>query len=134
MKIYFSGSIRGGRQDAKLYEQLINEIKKYGDVLTEYVGSPDISHEPSDNEIHDQDMEWLEEADILIGEVTTPSHGVGYEIGRAVALDKKVCCLYRKQDNQSVSAMINGSPSVDCYEYSTIEEAKSLVRQIFSGP
>lgn len=133
MKIYFSGSIRGGRQDAELYKQLIEEIKKYGNVLTEHVGSSEISHEPSDQEIHDQDMEWLHEADILIGEVTNPSHGVGYEIGRAVALDKKVFCLYRQQKNKSVSAMIIGSPSTECYEYSTIKEAQSLIKEIFIG-
>lgn len=132
MKIYFSGSIRGGRQDAKLYNQLIEEIKKYGDVLTEHVGSSEISEEPSDQEIHDQDMKWLNEADILIGEVTTPSLGVGYEIGRAVELNKKVFCLYRKQNNKSVSAMINGSHSIECYEYSTIKEAQNLIKQIFS--
>lgn len=133
MKIYFSGSIRGGRKDAKLYKQLIEEIKKYGDVLTEHVGFAEISHEPSDYEIHDQDIEWLHEADIIIGEVTNPSHGVGYEIGRAVALDKKVFCLYRQQKNKSVSAMINGSPSIECQEYSTIKEAQILIKQIFSG-
>ncbi|MEL7834946.1 nucleoside 2-deoxyribosyltransferase [Fodinibius sp. Rm-B-1B1-1] len=133
MKIYFSGSIRGGRQDAKLYKQLIEEIKNYGDVLTEHVGSSDISHELSDSKIHEQDMKWLNEADILIGEVTTPSHGVGYEIGRAVALDKKVFCLYRRQNNKSVSAMINGSPSINCYKYSTVKEAQSLIKQIFNG-
>lgn len=131
MKIYFSGSIRGGRQDAELYNQLINEIKNYGDVLTEHVGSSQISHEPSDSEIHEQDMKWLNEADILIGEVTTPSHGVGYEIGRAAALGKKVFCLYRRKKNKSVSAMINGSPHVECYEYSTIEDAKEIIKRIF---
>lgn len=132
MKIYFSGSIRGGRQDAKIYNQLIQEIKKHGIVLTEHVGSSEITHERSDQEIHDQDMVWLHEADILIAEVTNPSHGVGYEIGRAVALDKKVFCLYRQQKNKSVSAMIKGSPSIECYEYSTINEAQSLINQIFS--
>lgn len=133
MKIYFAGSIRGGRQDREVYKQLIDEIKKYGEVLTEHVGSSDISHEPSDNEIHDQDMEWLREADILIGEVTNPSHGVGYEIGRAVALDKKVFCLYRPQKNKFLSAMINGSPSVDCYKYSTIKEAQRLIKQLLAN-
>ena len=133
MKIYFSGSIRGGRQDAELYNQLIEEINKYGDVLTEHVGSSEISQEPTDQEIHDQDMKWLNEADIIIGEVTAPSHGVGYEIGRAVEVNKRVFCLYRQQKNKSVSAMINGSPSIECYGYSTIKEAQSLIKKIFSG-
>ncbi|HEX6983520.1 MAG TPA: nucleoside 2-deoxyribosyltransferase [Balneolaceae bacterium] len=132
MKIYFSGSIRGGRQDAKVYNELIKEIKNHGEVLTEHVGASTISDELSDEDIHGQDMKWLNEADILIGEVTNPSHGVGYEIGRAVAMNKKVVCLFRNQNNRSVSAMINGSPTVQCYKYSHIEEAKKVIRQIFT--
>lgn len=134
MKIYFSGSIRGGRQDAELYSQLIREIKKYGEVLTEHIGATEFTHELSDNEIHEQDMLWLNEADIVIGEVTNPSHGVGYEIGRAVAMNKKVICLYRSRNNKSISAMIKGSPAVICYKYSYIEEAKKIIRRIFEKP
>ena len=39
MKIYFAGSIRGGRDDADRYYDIINHLKKYGDVLTEHVGN-----------------------------------------------------------------------------------------------
>lgn len=43
MKIYFCGSIQGGRQDAELYATIIDELKsKYGEVLTEFVGSPTV--------------------------------------------------------------------------------------------
>ena len=38
MKIYFCGSIRAGRGDAALYARLIEQLKKYGQVLTEHVG------------------------------------------------------------------------------------------------
>ena len=38
LKIYFCGSIRAGRVDAHLYARLIEELKKYGTVLTEHVG------------------------------------------------------------------------------------------------
>ena len=37
-KIYFAGSIRGGRADAKLYHDLIQEMQKTDIVLTEHVG------------------------------------------------------------------------------------------------
>ena len=37
----------------------------------------------------------------LVAEVTQPSLGVGYEIGRAVAMDKKILCLYRPQEGKS---------------------------------
>lgn len=32
MKIYFAGSIRGGREDVALYLQIINYLKNFGEV------------------------------------------------------------------------------------------------------
>jgi hypothetical protein len=43
MKIYFCGSIYGGRQDAELYTRLIEQLKGYGTVLTEHVGSKELT-------------------------------------------------------------------------------------------
>jgi len=39
MKIYFAGSIRGGRDDKELYLEIINLLGKYGKVLTEHIQS-----------------------------------------------------------------------------------------------
>jgi len=41
--IYFAGSIRAGRSDAPLYAKIVKELKKYGTVLTEHVGDPNIT-------------------------------------------------------------------------------------------
>ena len=38
MKIYFAGSIRGGRNDKEIYLKLIQHLSNYGEVLTEHVG------------------------------------------------------------------------------------------------
>ena len=43
MNIYFAGSIRAGRNDAALYFKLVEILKKYGTVLTEHVGNPNLS-------------------------------------------------------------------------------------------
>ena len=43
MKIYFAGSIRGGREDAQLYENIIAYLGEKGLVLTEHVGNTDLS-------------------------------------------------------------------------------------------
>lgn len=37
-KIYFSGAIRAGRNDAQIYHKLILYLKGFGRVLTEFVG------------------------------------------------------------------------------------------------
>lgn len=43
MKIYFSGSIRGGRDDQKLYVKIIGLLSKYGEVLTKHIGDKNLS-------------------------------------------------------------------------------------------
>jgi len=40
----------------------------------------------------------------VVAEVTQPSLGVGYEIGRAVAMNKRILCLYRPQEGKSKSS------------------------------
>jgi hypothetical protein len=129
IKIYFSGSIRGGREDALIYRDLISFLKKFGTVLTEHIGDPgliDERHIPP-CKIHDRDMEWLLAADMVIAEVTTPSLGVGYELGRAVALGKPVLCLYRRQEGKMLSGMISGSPGIVTVVYKDLDEARIWV-------
>jgi hypothetical protein len=126
LKIYFSGSIRGGRNDAQVYNQLISYLKTLGNVLTEHIGDINLvdEREKPPCQIHDRDMTWLIASDVVIAEVTTPSLGVGYELGRAVEMGKPILCLYRKQDDKSVSGMISGSPGIITIVYETIEEAE----------
>lgn len=130
MKIYFAGSICGGRNDAQLYERIINCIKAYGEVLTEHVGYQSLTEEGDDEEsssIYARDIQWLSSADILIAEVTTPSLGVGYEVAKAVQLNKPVLCLYRPQKGKRLSAMIAGCPDILNAEYTSLEEVKKVI-------
>ena len=131
MNIYFAGSIRGGREDAAFYLQLIDYLKNFGEVLTEHVGDPKLTDAgddgPDDNYIHDRDLGWLQSAEILIAEVTTVSMGVGYEIGRAVEMGKKILCLYRNNSEKSMSAMIAGCPEITLIKYKTLIDAKNAI-------
>lgn len=131
LKIYFAGSIRGGREDAELYRQIIDYLKNFGEVLTEHIGDPTLSYlgddDATDRYIHDRDMKWLLTADVLIAEVTTVSMGVGYEIGRAIENSKKVLCLFRPGSGRNLSAMITGSPELELVYYSSPDEAKQAI-------
>jgi len=129
MKIYFSGSIRGGQQDAELYKELIEELKQYGSVLTEHIGWLAQETSMTDQEIHNRDLQWVKDSDIVVAEVTTPSLGVGYEIGRAIEMNKPVICLYRSLNGNSTSAMIRGCSNLSCFEYTKLEEAKSILKE-----
>ena len=114
MKIYFSGSIRAGRDDQELYQRLIQSLQYHGQVLTEHVGDPNLTHwgdeGPADQDIYERDMAWLADADVIVAEVSTPSLGVGYELGRAESLKKPTLCLYRERDGRSLSPMVSGNP------------------------
>jgi len=135
MKIYFCGSIRGGRDLAHTYEQIIGMLQAKGTVLTEHIGSDEVIQENdrvlSDKEIHDRDLSWIVESDLLVAEVTVPSLGVGYEIGRAIEMGKPVLCLYNAGSGKALSAMIAGSDKVEMKLYRRVEEIKRILDEYF---
>ena len=131
MKIYFAGAIRGGRHDAKFYFNIIHYLEKFGAVLTEHVGSTELSEKGeisrTDNDIFQRDLNWLQSADVVVAEVSTPSLGVGYELGIAEKLKIPVLCLYRPITGKRLSAMINGNEKFQCQAYQGFDEAKTHI-------
>ena len=136
MNIYFCGSIRGGRNLGKTYEEIIVMLRNYGNVLTEHLGSDeDIESKDrilTDREIHDRDLQWIADSDLVVAEVTLPSLGVGYEIGRAIEMSKPVLCLFRRGTNYTLSAMIAGSDRVEINYYGDMEEVEDLINSFFN--
>ncbi|KAH3745185.1 nucleoside 2-deoxyribosyltransferase [Pelomyxa schiedti] len=137
-KVYFCGSIRGGRGDQPIYEQMVAHLGRYGPVLTAHVASPLLTakegepEHPTDTAIYRRDMDWLEECDCVVAEVTLPSLGVGFELGQAVALHKPTLALYRPQPDRLVSAMISGCPQITTHEYTQVTEAIKLIDDFFT--
>jgi nucleoside 2-deoxyribosyltransferase len=137
MKIYFAGSIRGGREDKDIYFEAINLLSKYGSVLTEHVGKSDLSAmgetSITNEEIYKRDVNWINEADIVIAEVTRPSLGVGYEIAYAELKGKKIFCLYRDIEvGKRLSAMILGNLKLNVIKYTDVKELPALFSTIFN--
>ena len=126
MKIYFAGSIRGGRDDQEVYFSVIKELGKYGQVLTEHIGDKALTGQGeisnTNSFIFERDMSWVKEADIIVAEVTTPSLGVGFEIGQAEAMGKPIICVYRKTEGKLLSAMVSGNPYLKIFEYAGIND------------
>ena len=128
MKIYFAGAIRGGRDETDIYNNIITYLSSKAEVLTEHVRSSELTTIGetirSDGEIFLRDMEWLQSADLVIAEVTTPSLGVGYELGIAEKLKIPALCLYRPIKGKRLSAMISGNEKFNCQAYQTLDDAK----------
>lgn len=111
-KVYFAGSIRGGRIDATLYHRIIDYIKQTDIVLTEHVGMSNLSlttqTKEIDTYIYERDTKWLKESDLVIAECTCPSLGVGYELAYAEAHSIPAYVFYDKSKS-NISAMLNGN-------------------------
>lgn len=134
MKIYFAGSIRGGREDAALYHEIVELLRNYGEILTEHVADAELGvlgQDIGDQKIHDRDLAWLKTSDYLVAEVSTPSLGVGYEIAKATEWGKPVLCLYRPAAGRSLSAMIAGSSGVMLKEYQTPAQLNEIFADYF---
>ena len=80
MKIYFAGSIRGGREKVNDYIKIIDKLEQYGSVLTKHVADPKLNSKGEDISaelVYLRDKAWLDECDILFAEVSKPSLGIG---------------------------------------------------------
>ena len=136
LKIYFAGSIRGGRDDSARYRDIIRHLQEYGQVLTEHIEDAQLTREGesamTDRDIFERDLAWLESADIIIAEVTSPSLGVGFEIATALQLHKKILCLFHPRPGKRLSAMIAGCNKLTVKSYQTTGEAEKHI-DLFLG-
>ena len=125
MNIYVSGSIYGGTQKIDIYKILIEELEKYGEVLDKQIADPNtIANEvyQKDEDIFNDLEEKLIIADVLIAEVSIPSLGVGYELGFADKLNKKIIAIYDQNYTSKVTTMIRGNKRINLIPYQRIEE------------
>ena len=131
-KIYFAGSIRGGRIDAELYGRLIKHMQKDNIVLTEHIGSPHLNlmeQGKRDIDIYDEDTAWLRESDIVIAECTCPSLGVGYEMAYAEKIGKP-CHIFYDRSKAQLSAMLTGNPYFSIHPYENESEIYDILESI----
>lgn len=131
MNIYFACSLTGGRADEDVYARIVDHLLSQGhEVPTAHLALPevmDLERVVDPVEVYERDIAWIQTCDALVAEVSTPSHGVGYEIGYALDLGKPVLCCYR--EGVAVSKMITGnrSPDLTVSAYRTEEQVTEIV-------
>jgi nucleoside 2-deoxyribosyltransferase len=137
MNIYFSCSITGGRNDQSVYKLMVDQLTNWGhEVPTAILASPKVMDYETSVEpevVYRRDVKWVEDCDALIAEVSTPSHGVGYEIALALILKKPVLCCYQK--GRKVSKMITGNdmPTLQLAPYETEDQLLKKVEGFLAG-
>jgi len=138
MNIYFALSITGGRQDEAIYQRIVKTLLDDGHAVpTAMLAQSDIGSKErvvDPIEVYQRDTEWICGCDVLIAEISTPSHGVGYEIGHALNLGKPVLCLHRR--GVDISKMISGNPHPKLHikNYATEDELEGILQIFLESP
>jgi len=136
MNIYFACSITGGREFESMYQIIVRALAEKGHVvLTAHLVESDVmtveaAVNPKD--VYLRDTVWIRSCDLLVAEISVPSHGVGYEIGFALGIGKPVLALY--QEGRKVSKMISGNPdnNLTVKMYASREEAVQTLTQFLT--
>ena len=132
MKIYFCGAIKGGRQHAEWYAELIEHMKNFGTVLTEHVGDVNYTVGSSPVAVYRQDTDWLKQCDMVVADVTVTSMGVGYELAFAEAHGKPCLVLFDANMKDSISYMISGNSYFNCFGYESHQQAKDIFEKFYT--
>jgi len=137
MNIYFACSITGGRDFESIYRAIITALLADGhEVPTAHLADPRVKEfegQVPAREVYERDTAWIRACEALVAEVSTPSHGVGYEVAYALSLGKPVLCVYR--EGQPISKMLTGNshPTISVRSYRDTEEAIAVIRSFLDG-
>jgi nucleoside 2-deoxyribosyltransferase len=137
MNIYFACSITGGRDFELVYRTITATLLSDGhEVPTAHLAESRVNFFEGQlpaAEIYQRDTDWIRACQALVAEVSTPSHGVGYEVGYALNLGKPVLCVF--QAGRPVSKMLTGNlePKMQVKSYRNPEEAVALIRSFLLG-
>ena len=136
MNIYFACSLTGGREFESVYQTIVHALTEEGHrVLTVHLVESNVMEVEaavSPSEVYSRDVAWIRSCDVLVAEVSVPSHGVGYEVGFALGIEKPVLALY--QEGRKVSKMISGNPdkNLTLKKYAATGEAIQILTQFLS--
>nr|WP_279342949.1 nucleoside 2-deoxyribosyltransferase [Geothrix paludis] len=125
--MYLSCSLTGGRQDQPVVAALVARMEALGHrVLTAHLAAESAVAADgglAPEEVYQRDTAWLRASEAVIAEVSTPSHGVGFEIAYALERGKPVLCLAR--EGVRVSKMLTGirQDGVAFQTYGAVDEA-----------
>ncbi|MCH7609138.1 MAG: nucleoside 2-deoxyribosyltransferase [Chloroflexi bacterium] len=137
MNLYFACSLTGGRRDEGIYGVIVRHLEGLGHkVPTAHLAKPgvmELEKVTAADEIYARDIRWIEGCEALIAEVSTPSHGVGYEIGYALRLRKPVLCCYREGVTVSKMILGNDSPGLTVRNYRNENELPELVDEFLAS-
>ena len=143
MKVYFTASVSSGRSYQLQYKLIVDILKKLGHkVLSEDVAFDKITkngdrlkrdEKRAPVDIFLRERKEIEQADVVVAEVSQASMGVGFLIGNALKEKKTVLALlYGETDEKNISPFLEGHPSQNLFlEHYTEDNLKVVLKKFF---
>jgi nucleoside 2-deoxyribosyltransferase len=99
MKIYFGFTVAGDRSSLTTATRIVELLQELGhEVLTHHLIREDAwqaDRSVSPQEVYRRDLNWLQQCDLFVAEVSGSSFGLGFETGYVLgATSKKVSLFY----------------------------------------
>src|SRR5215469_13735520 len=102
MKIYFGFTVAGNRASLQIARKTVELLEHLGhEVLTRHLVRDDAweaDQRISPREVYRRDMQWLEQCDVFMAEVSGSSFGVGFETGYLLGASQKKVVLFFQRD------------------------------------
>ena len=120
-----------------MYHAIVDLLLKAGhQVPTAHLARADVMEKETTVDpsvVFHRDVNWVLGSDALIAEVSTPSHGVGYEIALALEKKKPVLCCY--QHGRRISKMIIGNdmPTLSLYIYKSLDDLLPAIERFLAS-
>lgn len=120
MKVYLGASFQLDRSLLPVYQEVASNIKKLKHIiLNEQVIRPDtpLGDGLSPQELFKRESLLIDQADVMVADVTKPSWGTAFLMEHALAAGKPVLALYYKEADVPLPMMIEGHPELYVAHY-----------------
>ncbi len=125
-RVYLSGPIiHEQHREDELYRVVVNVLEEQGVA----VFAPQFLPADRPRHIYQRDTQEVRRCDVLVAEVTHPSHGVGMEIMLAIELMKPVI-MFKRRNSGLISCMIEGADGKAMFEYDNTDEVRRILESL----
>lgn len=126
-----TGTITSAKEDSlDIYKILVEELTPYTNKI--YSPIDTIKFKGTNEEMYTRVMKLLQETDLVIAEMTSPSTGQGMELQEAVRLDIPIIIVAKK--GSKISSTVLGSGKIkETFFYNNKEEIRGSFNNIFKN-
>lgn len=137
LKVYFGCAIRGEQGGQEEKDFIVKTLKNLGhEVLSEIFTEMDVNHNQTNSgatpsDVYHGDMNWVNESDIVVADVTRISSGLGFEMGWKLKSDGRVLALCREDKFGTLSNILKGCdlPKYSLHRWNSFDQLKLILEE-----